>query len=187
MKQSDPLELVEPGSLTKPRPVGRTVRFALGVGCLWAVWQVIHNLGTVVAAPITATMYPSVGLLIAMGVWMINYVVNIGFSRSWGRRPAYLSITGYLVFATVALVINGDANSPVLGVPLAAWLVYFYGHLGLSFVLAGLLATPGCEMRALPELIGRMTGRASAEHHCPGFIANIDAWEHRVASGGEVT
>ena len=146
----------------------------------------MHNIEAVVAVPIKATAHPSLAWLMAMALWIINYVVNIGFSKSWGRRPAYLSLGVYLVLALVASAVTGDANSPILGVPLFAWLVYFYGHLGVSFVLAALLGTPGCEMRAIPELIGRMTGRASAQHHCPGFIANIDAWERRTNSQGEV-
>jgi hypothetical protein len=186
MNQSDALELVEAGSLVPPGPVGRIVRLALGVGCLWAVWQVIHSIEAVVAAPITATAHPSLAWLMAMALWIINYVVNIGFSKSWGRRPAYLSLAVYVVLALVAWAATGNANSPILGLLLFAWLVYFYGHLGLSFVLAALLGTPGCEMRAIPELIGHMTGRASAQHHCPGFIANIDAWERRRDSQGEV-
>ena len=179
MKQSDPLELVESGSLAPPGPVGRITRLALGLACLWAFWQVIQNVAAVISVPITATLHPSFAVVMAICLWIINYVVNIGFSRSWGRRPQYLSIAGYVTLAITALAINGDANSPILGVPLFAWLVYFYGHLGLSFVLAGVFATPGCEMRAIPELVGRINGRASAEHHCPGFIDNIDAWERR--------
>ncbi|TDJ22749.1 MAG: hypothetical protein E2O58_10280 [Gammaproteobacteria bacterium] len=186
MKQSDPLELVEPGSLAPPGPLGRGVRFMLGAGCLWAVWQVIQNIGPVVASPITATLHLPLAMLMAMALWIINYVVNIGFSRSWGRRPASLSLVGYLALALVGLALNGDADGPILGVPLFAWLVYFYSHLGLSFVLAGLMATPGCEMRAIPALVGRMIHRPSAEHQCPGFIATIDDWERRRCSKGEM-
>ena len=80
----------------------------------------------------------------------------------------------------VAFVIHGELNSPILGVPLFAWLTYFYGHLGLSFVVASVLATPGCEMRAIPELVGHMTGHGSAEHHCPSsLITKIDEWERQ--------
>lgn len=80
----------------------------------------------------------------------------------------------------LAWVNDGDFNSPVLGVPLFVWLAYFYGHLGISFVLATALATPGCEMRAIPQLVGRITGHAAPEHHCPvSFITKIDAWERR--------
>ena len=180
MKQSDPLELVESGSLARPGLVGRSVRLAFGAACLWGLWRITANLGVVIAAPITVATHPAFAFLIALCFAIINYVVNIGFSKSWGRWPAYVSLAGFLVLALAALVIDGEFNSPILGVPLFAWLVYFYGHLGISFVLASVLATPGCEMRAIPELLGRISGHAAAEHHCPaGFMTRIDAWERR--------
>lgn len=180
MKQSGPLELVEPGSLARTGPVGRLMRLALGAACLWALWELVANVGAVIAAPIAAAVHPSVALLIAMAFWVISYLVNIGFSKSWGRRPAYASLAGFLAMGVVAFVIHGELNSPILGVPLFAWLTYFYGHLGLSFVVASVLATPGCEMRAIPELVGRMTGHGSAEHHCPSpLITKIDEWERQ--------
>lgn len=85
------------------------------------------------------------------------------------------------------LVPAGTLNRPgpvgrfvrfVLGVPLNRWLGYFYGHLGVSFLLAAAIGTPGCEMRSIPELIGRARGTPSHEHRCPvGFLARIDEWE----------
>ncbi len=60
---------------------------------------------------------------------------------------------------------------------MAAIMVYVYAHLGLSFVLAAALATPGCEMRGIPHLVGLLRGRSSGEHYCPGFIDGLDRWE----------
>ena len=183
MKQSDPLELVESGSLARPGLVGRLLRLALGVACLWGLWNLTLNPGAIIAAPITVATHPTFAVMIAMCFAIINYVVNIGFSKSWGRWPAYGSLAAFLTLGLLAWTIDGELNSPVVGVPLFAWLAYFYGHLGISFVLAAVLATPGCEMRAIPELVGRITGHAAAEHHCPAsFIAKIDAWERRRAT-----
>ena len=67
--------------------------------------------------------------------------------------------------------------TPVLG--RYVWLTVFYvfGHLGLSFLLSAVIATPGCEMRAIPHLWTLVTGRATREHYCPGFLDRVDAWE----------
>ena len=55
--------------------------------------------------------------------------------------------------------------------------VYVYAHLGLSFLLSAILATPGCEMRAIPHLAGILTRAPAREHYCPGFLDNVDRWE----------
>ena len=170
MNQSDALELVDAGSLTRPGPYGRLVRFALGALCLYALWQILQpfssleNLFSLAIAPLC----------------VFNYVVNIGFSKSWGKRPLAFSLLLLAVSAGVAFLISGSLDHPVFGVPLILWLGYFYAHLGLAFVLSAVIATPGCEMRSIPELIGRARGIASEEHRCPAaLITRIDEWESR--------
>ncbi len=178
MNQSDPLEFVDPGTLLRPGPVGRVVRLGMGVFCLYALYHVTRNYESVVAAPISAL--PQLAIMSGVCLCIINYVVNIGFSKSWGRWPAYASLGGFVILGAVAFSVDGSANSAILGLPFLAWLIYFYGHLGASFVIASLIATPGCEMRAIPELLGRMKGTPSEEHHCPAaFITKIDEWEQR--------
>ena len=57
-----------------------------------------------------------------------------------------------------------------------------FAHLGYSFVLAGILATPGCEMRATHHLFSILSGKPVKEHHCPvGPLNTIDKWEHALA------
>ena len=93
-------------------------------------------------------------------------------------RNSNISIAIALMLAIVSWLKFGTADHPVLGLALWFWLVYFYLHLGISFVLAAAIATPGCEMRAIPDLYGRLTGRRAEEHHCPaGFLTGLDAWE----------
>ncbi len=176
MKQSDPLQLVEQGSLDRPGPVGRLVRLSLGVLCSYALYQLILYRVSIMATPVS--VLPSLTVMMVAAILIINYVVNIGFGRSLGRWPSYVSVGSVLLLATISWLTFGTADHPMLGVGIWIWLVYFYLHLGVSFVLAAAIATPGCEMRAIPELFGRLTGRTVAEHHCPAsFITKIDDWE----------
>ena len=178
MKQSDPLELVGAGTLARPGPVGRLVRFGLGVLCLYALWNIIAYAEVTIAQPFSSLV--DLALLIILALFIFNYVVNIGFSKSWGRRPLIVSVTVIVLSAGIAKLSSGSLDSPIFGLPLTLWLVYFYGHLGAAFVLSALIATPGCEMRSIPEALGRITGRASDEHRCPAsFITKIDEWEQR--------
>jgi hypothetical protein len=184
MKQSDALQLVEEGSLERPGPVGRIVRLALGIACLYAIYELLFYYQAIIHTPVS--MLPNIAPLVFAAILIINYVVNIGFGRSLGRRPSFVSISILLILAGVSWLVFGTPDHVLLGLVLWVWLLYFFSHLGLSFVLSAIIATPGCEMRSIPELIGRMTGRGAREHLCPAsFISKIDAWEKRVASGSK--
>ena len=176
MKQSDVLELVEPGTLIRPGPIGRIVRLALGILCLYALFEIVRYWSWTAANPI-ATL-PNRALLLIAPICIFNYVVNIGFSKSWGAYPLISSIAVLAIAAVVSLLLSGGFEHVLFGITLNLWFAYFYAHLGLSFVLAAIIATPGCEMRSIPELFGRIKGLPVQEHHCPAaFITKIDAWE----------
>ena len=172
------LDLVAPGSLSKPGPIGRLVRLLLGVLCLYALWGLISIAPDFVGNPVG--LLPNLGLMILFALCIFNYVVNIGFSKDWHRYPLILSLIFLLAVATVGYLFTGDAGTDLLGVTVLLWLGYFYTHLGISFLLAAALTTPGCEMRAIPDLFGIITKRESKQHLCPvSILAGIDQWEKR--------
>ncbi len=178
MKQSDSLELVNPGSLERPGPVGRVLRLTLGLVCLYALYRIVIISEAIIATP--ASLLPSIAILFLAAVFIFNYVVNIGFGKSWRYWPLVTLLAVLGSMAVVGQVYFGSFDNPAFGISLWIWLAYFYAHLGVSFVLAAVIATPGCEMRAIPELFGRIMGRPVAEHHCPAsLITNVDSWEHR--------
>lgn len=178
MKQSDPLQLVDKGTLNPPGPIGRLVRMSLGCACFYALYVLVLQFQSIIQTPIS--VLPDIAVLVFAAIFIINYVVNIGFGKSWGRWPSYFSIGAALLLTTMSWLAFGTANHPMFGAALWAWLVYFFSHLGVSFMLSAIIATPGCEMRAIPHLFGKISGRAVAEHHCPAsFITKIDAWESK--------
>jgi hypothetical protein len=176
MKQSDPLELVAEGTLRKPGPIGRLTRLALGIACLYTLATLMRYAETDINEPFSSL--DNLALIILFPLCVFNYVINIGYSRSWGRWPLMVSLGLLVILAGVGYLITGSLNNQVFGIPLVLWLGYFYTHLGLSFVLAAVIATPGCEMRSIPEVLGRLSGKPGEEHHCPvAFITKIDEWE----------
>jgi hypothetical protein len=182
MMQPDPLHRVEIDSPDRPGPVGRVVRLALGFACSYALYQLIVSRSSIMAQPIS--VLPNLTVLVLAALFVINYVVNIGFGRSFGRWPGYLSLAIGGTFAGVAWLLAGTPDHPIFGVALWLWLAYFYAHLGGSFLIAAAFATPGCEMRAIPELVGLVTGREAGKHRCPAaFITKIDEWEMRRTRG----
>ncbi len=173
---------VEPGTLVRPGWIGRLVRLALGFLTLKLFadllrFEVLMDRGD---TGLTSSQVPDqlfFWLLMAFFFWILPHVVNIGFGTSWRRGPQVVVGGVSAAVAAFGLVVHGSAWTEALGWVLLVWLLYESLHLGASFVLAAALATPGCEMRALPELWSRVRGRASAEHYCPGFLDGLDRWE----------
>jgi hypothetical protein len=183
-RPADRMETVfeECGSLPKPGFIGRLVRLGFGVWLLSGLYILIPDgwQGLVDTTPPTHwTMWAFIGLAFLV----TPYVINIGFTRNWKRLPQIaIALTGVLLVA-IDLALYGSWWAPPLGAFVWAWLAYFAAHLGFSFVLSALIATPGCEMRSIPHLWTLMTGRETKEHYCPGIIDMVDRWE----AGGSPT
>ncbi len=177
-RPSDPLEThFEPaGSLDPPGPIGRLLRLAIGLWLLLALSNLLFGGWSALVSEGAPTRWEW-WLFMAVAFWLLPPVVNIGFTRSWRRKPqAVLAVA--LGSAVVAdLVLYGTWWAPPLGALVWLWLVYFSAHLGGAFVLSAIIATPGCEMRAFPQLWTRLTGRETKEHYCPSFIDRLDHWE----------
>ena len=93
------LKLEEEGSLPKPGTVGRLVRLTLGLLCAWYVKGLIDVSGSLIAGDghIRTVIWNG----IIPGLFLVSYIINIGFSRAWGKRPAIVSA---LALAAVAAV-----------------------------------------------------------------------------------
>ncbi len=164
------LKLDEPGTLPKPGPVGRVTRLALGLLCVWYVSELLGVQSDLVdrQGDIRETIWNG----ILPGLFLISYIVNIGFSRTWKKWPVLISAATLLAIAVLA--------PDRLARSIWVWELYLYGHLGISFLLAALIGTPGCEMRALHDLYSRISGIPTKEHYCPvGPLNPIDQWEAR--------
>lgn len=170
------LELCSPGTLPKPGPIGRAVRLVFGLISVWYVVKLVEMSSTLLTndGHIRALVWN--GLLPA--VFLISYVVNIGFSRAWGKRPAIASVGALLIFGAAGYLLDGNIESGLLARAIWIWEAYVFTHLGLAFLVAGILGTPGCEMRAFHDLYSRLTGKPTKEHYCPvGPLNPIDKWE----------
>ena len=169
------------GALRPPGLVGRTARFLAGVGVLWVFYSEVD----VAVAFVTGTRHmdavppqsPMFWFAVLLTLWVFPPVVNIGFTRSWGTKPRTVIVGVAAVAIVTGLALYGNWWAPPLEVLLLVWMIYTFGHLGLCFLIASAIATPGCEMRAIPHSWTRLTGRATKEHFCPGFLDVIDRWE----------
>jgi len=166
----------EPGTLHRPGPVGRLTRLLLGSWLLLACWTYLRQPGILVRERLPPG---EVLVAIAVALWLLPPIVNIGWGTNWRAWPRRVPATALVVWAVGLALLTGAWWSR--GVGRFAWLLslYAFGHLGVSFVVASAIATPGCEMRAIPHLWTVLTGRATREHFCPGFLNGLDTWERR--------
>ena len=176
------LQLDKPGSLPRPGPIGRVVRLAFGVMCLWYVLGLIQISDSVISDD--GDIRPMIWNGIPIGLFLISYIINIGFSRAWKKWPAIVSATIFGVIAGIGYVMQGTIETNLLEGVIWIWELYLFSHLGLAFIIAGVIGTPGCEMRAFHDMYSRLTGIPTKEHYCPvGPLHPIDQWEARRTRG----
>ena len=111
-------------------------------------------------------------------LWVFPPVINIGWGRKWSNATLRIPVIVVLGLSiAVSQWLYGETLTALTWWPLVIWMTYTLVHLGLSFILAAILGTPGCEMRALSQLVGMVSGRPRPEHYCPGFLTGLDRWE----------
>lgn len=97
---------------------------------------------------------------------------------NWGgklRLGYFAVLAGAIVFD---LVVYGGIWGPPLALLLYIVGVYVHAHLGVAHILAGIIGTPGCEMRAYAHLSTILLKKDPTEAAiCPGMWTPVDKWE----------
>ena len=172
------LKLEESGTLSKPGPIGRLLRLTLGLLCLYYVYGLITIWDNALSPAGSIVSLVWNGIL--PGLFLVSYVINIGFSRGWKKRPAFFSAMILLAVAASSYVQSGTVETLLLARVIQVWALYIFLHLGGAFVISAFIGTPGCEMRAFHHLFSLITKKPTKEHHCPvGPIGLVDSWEAR--------
>jgi hypothetical protein len=117
---------------------------------------------------------------VIIGLFLVSYVVNIGYSKAWKKWPAIVSASVFLLIAGAGYLTHGSIETRMLALVIWGWELYVFSHLGLAFIVSGVIGSAGCEMRAFHHLYSRITGIPTKEHLCPiGPLHSIDQWEAR--------
>lgn len=158
-------------------PIGRLVRLVMGLGLLFLIsWPVSR-----------VTSYHETAVLTQGTFWFLNvgalllipYVVEIGLSWANGRTVQLLVLGLAGPAAGLGLVLYGAIWSLPLALYVFLVQVWVFGALALGYLLAAVLGTPGCELRAFAHLAARIKGRDASVHFCPAGLDALDAWEAR--------
>ena len=127
-----------------PRVIGRTLRIVVGVAFLYFFVQLIRQAPQILAA--------RSGWNIPRGNWWVGAILcilalpmvfNTGFGRRWGRWPQVVYVLLLCGAALWDWLAYGSLWAPPLGFIVLLLFLYVFGHTGLSFLVAGVAATPG--------------------------------------------
>lgn len=169
-----------PGSIEPPGIIGRIVRLLLGFICLDLFVQIVDDISGMIERgwPLN---FASI-FTVFLGFFLLKPVINIGFTAKLKYIPQI--IVGSITITILAFQWVNDLPlfDKAFTAFLMSWMSYVYGHLGLSFVVAAVIRTPGCEMRSLPHLWSKLSGKESVVHYCPGPLTPIDNWERKFKS-----
>ena len=149
------LKLDEPGSLPRPGPIGRLLRLAFGLICAWYVFRLVGVAGDLMSGDIHIRPIVSNGVFV--GLFLISYIINIGFSRAWKKWPALISGVVFLALAGIGYVARGTIETNLLAHAVCAWEIYLLSLLVGAFLIASVIGPPGRELRAFLHLFTRIT------------------------------
>lgn len=125
----------------RPGLLGRGVRMVLGVGLLVLSMETLLTPTDWINATIPRS--PAMWLGAALCFYVLRGVPDKGFQRAWGHWPQLITVFLAIMTIVYNLVFTGNWWGPLLGALMFVLIVYVTVHLGLSFVLASILAHPG--------------------------------------------
>jgi hypothetical protein len=156
-----------------PGPLGLAVRVALGALFVYSFvshltkWSVFLELD-----PLESDrFYTLVSLL------LLPEVFNIAFRRRWGLWPTAVFLAGGVILGLAGLLIAGEVWNPVLAGWVYAGDLLVMAALAVSFPVAIVTRSPGCELDALPRLIAGPLDRAVERPRCVVGLDRLDRWE----------
>src|SRR5215218_4362142 len=141
--------------LVRPGPIGLGIRVLLGATVLyWFAALFTKWNGFLERDPIESGR-----LYTLFTIWWLPEVFALTFRRRWGLWPAVVFLAGGAAIGLAGYLTGGGVWNPVLAGWTYAGDLLAWGALAVSFPVAILTRSPGCELGALPWLLaGRERG-----------------------------
>jgi hypothetical protein len=159
MQTTDDRHEMRPGRAV-PGPVGLLIRVVLGAAAVYALvelvtkWDIFRDQNLIESDFWFVTVFT---------LCLLADVFNIGLRRRWGVWPIVVFLAGAAAIGSVGYL----ASREIWTTALAAWVyagdLVVFGALAVSFPVAIVTRTPGCEFNALPRLVARLRGTADEE------------------------
>jgi hypothetical protein len=150
---------MRPGS-ARPGPVGLLIRVVLGAAAVYALvelltkWDIFRDQNLIESDFWFITLFT---------LCLLADVFNIGLRRRWGVWPILVFLAGAGALGAASYLAAGEIWTTALAAWVYAGDLLVFGALSVSFPVAVVMRTPGCELNALPKLVARLRGTADEE------------------------
>ena len=163
MQAIDEAHELRPGP-ARPGPVGLLIRVVLGMAAIYGLvdlvtsWDVFRDQDLIESDFWFITLFT---------LCLLPDVFNIGLRRRWGLWPLVVFLAGAAAIGLVDCLGEVWTTGEFWTTALAAWVyagdLLVFAALSVSFPVAIVTRTPGCELNAVPRLVARLRGTADAE------------------------
>ncbi len=166
--------MAKKANLVRPGILGRAIRVVLGAATLSLTYSLLTNLRTMWSGdmPIGALDF---WVAMALTFGLTGWVVSELAAKPWGQKPLLVGLAAGAVFSLLGLAIDGNLFGSVFTTYLWTWATALTLLLGVTLVVAGVAAQPGCEMRVYASMAARAKGGNPEAVACKG---GIDRWDH---------
>jgi hypothetical protein len=150
---------LRPGS-ARPGPIGLLIRMVLGAVAVYALvelvtkWDIFRDQNLIESDFWFVTVFT---------VCLLADVFNIGLRRRWGVWPIVVFLAGAAAIGSASYLASREIWTPALAAWVYAGDLVVFAALSVSFPVAIVMRTPGCELNALPKLVARLRGTADEE------------------------
>jgi hypothetical protein len=150
---------LRPGS-ARPGPIGLLIRMVLGAVAVYALvelvtkWDIFRDQNLIESDFWFVTVFT---------VCLLADVFNIGLRRRWGVWPIVVFLAGAAAIGSASYLAAGEIWTTALAAWVYAGDLVVFAALSVSFPVAIVMRTPGCELNALPKLVARLRGTADEE------------------------
>jgi hypothetical protein len=113
-------------------------------------------------------------------LWLLPDVFRLGFQREWGVWPSLVVVAVGIMIGLAGFLVSGD----IWTTPLAAWVyaadVLVFGVFVISFPLAIVTRSPGCELGAVHWVRARSRGETYSRPGCAVGLDRLDRFEAKL-------
>ena len=154
---------LRPGS-ARPGPIGLLIRMILGAASVYALvelvtkWDIFRDQNLIESDFWFVTVFT---------VCLLADLFNIGLRRRWGVWPIVVFLAGAAAIGSASYLTEGEVWTTALAAWVYAGDLLVFAALSVSFPVAIVTRTPGCELNAVPRLVARRSEFEGGARH-PG-------------------